>query len=330
MPDGGGAEESADREGATARGARQRARQAAKAPPAVPDTEATRLLKTINVRPEQLIELAEMSVAPIQAAIADGQAHEGIRDLAGWVVSLLRAHRDHGWTIQPPAPRPDSPEALRAAFARYAAEQESARREGLPEDEPWFPPPAPAPLDLPGALQRLWNEVQATLKAQTTRREFDTWIRRAALLGVAHGVATIVVPNATVKDAIERRFLGQLRDLLTMHVGEAIEVRVILNPHAPEASALAAAPRLVALDSLAATAGDAPAGTHPETAAPPSVESCPAWIAAERWVELPIMLRAALAGSELVDGEVRGRTPYLSTLLRTRYAREVDALIAAR
>ena len=41
------------------------------------------------------------------------------------------------------------------------------------------------------------------------------------------------------------------------------------------------------------------------------------------------MLRAALAGSTLVDGEVRGRTPYLSRLLHGRYAREVEKLIAS-
>jgi hypothetical protein len=42
------------------------------------------------------------------------------------------------------------------------------------------------------------------------------------------------------------------------------------------------------------------------------------------------MLRAALAGAALADGEVQGRTPYLSTLLRTRYAREVGDLISVR
>jgi hypothetical protein len=49
----------------------------------------------------------------------------------------------------------------------------------------------------------------------------------------------------------------------------------------------------------------------------------PAWIAAERWAALPVMLRAALAGAALIDGEVRGRVPYLTGLLSTRYAREV-------
>jgi hypothetical protein len=83
-------------------------------------------------------------------------------------------------------------------------------------------------------------------------------------------------------------------------------VRVILNPSAP------------------AEGGGAPAKGE---AGAPDTDGCPAWIAAERWAALPVMLRAALAGSELIDGAVRGRSPHLSGLLKTRYAREVSKLI---
>src|SRR5437868_1682101 len=103
---------------------------------AVPDTETARLLKTINVLPEQLIELAELPIAVVEAAIADGKARDGIRDLAGWVVKLLRTSRDYGWKIHPPQPRADSPEALHAAFARYAAQQEMEQRAGCDGEQP--------------------------------------------------------------------------------------------------------------------------------------------------------------------------------------------------
>src|SRR5262249_48649440 len=150
-----------------------------------------------------------------EAAIADGRAREGIRDLAGWVVSLLCAQRDYGWKIAPPAPRPDTPEALRAAFARYAAAQEAARHTEIDDAEhPWLPPP-PALLDLPGGLMRLWKEVQAALRLQVPRAEFESLLRRAQLHAVEGGVATIVVPNALVKDGLESRLLPQLRELLT-------------------------------------------------------------------------------------------------------------------
>src|SRR4029453_11981046 len=87
----------------------------------LPDTEAATALQAINVKPAQIAELAHMPLTTVETAIADGRARPGVRDLAGWVVSLLRAHRDYGWRIMPPTPAPDSPEALSEAFARYAA-----------------------------------------------------------------------------------------------------------------------------------------------------------------------------------------------------------------
>ena len=85
--------------------------------PVIPATEPAQLLRSINMLPAQVIELASLPIATIQAAIADGKARSGIRDLAGWVVKLLRAHRDYGWTINPPPAPADSPETLRMAFA---------------------------------------------------------------------------------------------------------------------------------------------------------------------------------------------------------------------
>lgn len=207
------------------------------------------------------------------------------------------------------------------AFARYAAQQEAARREGMPDEQPHFPPPAPALLSVLGAPIRLWNDVQAALKYQISRTEFNTWIRRAALTSLDHGTATIMVPSALVKQVIEERYLSMLRDLLRMYVGEALELRVILNPSAPAEIPSAAPSQVANTDPLAEAANGSPAQ--------PSTDTRPAWIAAERWAALPVMLRAALAGSALIDGEVRGRVPYLTGLLSTRYAREVDALIVA-
>jgi hypothetical protein len=91
-------------------------------------------LRTIEVRPAQQIELAGMALTVVEAAIADGRARQGIRDLAGWVVYLLRQRRDHGWAPPPPAesrrmegPRPDAPEVLGAYFAQLATEQGAGR-----------------------------------------------------------------------------------------------------------------------------------------------------------------------------------------------------------
>lgn len=287
----------------------------------VPDTEATRLLRTINVLPEQLLELAEMPIQTINAAIADGKARPGIRDLAGWVIKLLRTHRDYDWTITPPPPRPDSPDALREAFACYAVQQEAERHADLPDDQPWFPPPAPTMLNLPRDLTRLWNDVQTTLRLQLTRQEFNTWIRRAVLQNVNRGIATIAVPNATTKDGIERRYLAALRDLLTMHVGETVEVRVILNGAEMINSAESAAQQ----DHTCASVST-PSAT-PSTAADPARR--PDWISVERWAGLPTLLRAALIGSILVGGAVRAKSLHLDRLLRTRYSHDLVELIEA-
>ena len=89
-----------------------------------PDTEAAHLLQKLNVRPRQVAELADMPLHLVRAAIADGQARPYVRDLAGWVVAMLRDARDEGWGIAPPAaPAADvRAAALRASFARLRAE----------------------------------------------------------------------------------------------------------------------------------------------------------------------------------------------------------------
>jgi hypothetical protein len=64
------------------------------------------------------------------------------------MVSLLRTHRDYGWKITPPAPTPDSPEALSVAFARYTAEQAAEQRVAIDDNEPRCDdPPPPEPAD---------------------------------------------------------------------------------------------------------------------------------------------------------------------------------------
>jgi hypothetical protein len=55
-------------------------------------------------------------------------------------------------------------------------------------------------------------------------------------------------------------------------------------------------------------------------------EDRPAWISADHWERLPRMLRAALIGSTLDKGVVRGKTDYLTQLLQTRYATDIAAL----
>jgi hypothetical protein len=284
----------------------------------------------INILPEQVIELSHMPLATIQAAIRDGQSRPGIRDLAGWVVHLLRNARDHGWRVQPPPPRPDSPEALRAAWARYAAEQ--AAMDGSAPGHQAHKPletddrvtmlltadegAAVASVD----LDRLWKAALATIRLQTARQEFNVSFRGAVLHSIEDGIATIAVPGARTKETLENRYLGLLREILEDHVGCAIQVRIRLQGARIE-SDCAPGSRSTHAAAREQISADLPSPLVVEH------DSCPAWLELARWEALPRMLRAALIGSTMEDGVVHGKTDYLHGLLQSRYAAEVAALL---
>jgi hypothetical protein len=284
--------------------------------PILPTTDSAKLLAAMNVLPDQIAELADTPLAIVQEAIRDGQSRPQVRNLAGWVVKLLRTQRDQGWKIEPPTPDPQSPEALRAVFARYAAEQEAAHAERLDEDAALPPPVAPAPLTHASDRMEVWHEVLATLKLQIPRQEFTTCIQPATLHAIEEGIATIAVPNVRVKEAIEGRYRAPLRNLLTQYVGSVVTLQVILNG---------------AHDAPAAPVDNHtvrhPAVQHAPCTPDASPTNRPDWICAERWETLPAMLRAALIGSTVVDGHVHAASPYAVQLLHGRYAEAVTLLL---
>ena len=317
---GGGAE------AAVQRSARRRCSQEIEP---LPNTEAAAALQAINVKPAQIIELAHMPLVTVETAIADGRARPGIRDLAGWVVSLLRTHRDYGWKITPPAPAQDSPDDLRTAFACYAAELEAEQRAVLSDIERRFDdPPPPEPADSALNIVKLWNTVLATMQVQVSRSEFNTWIRLAILLSIENGIATVGAPNAFVKEGIENRYAGALREVFKMLVGFSIQLRFVIREQSVAA-------RLVGeVQELAVIPPDPPEEAAPTIAAdqevrPSAIDHRPGWISAAHWGSLPTMLRAALIGATLSDGAVQAISPHLTRLIKMRYAHEVAALIMA-
>ena len=81
-------------------------------------------------------------------------------------------------------------------------------------------------------IAKIWNTTLGSLQVQTSRQEFNTWLRRAVLLSIDDQTATITVPNAFLKEGIENRYAGSLRDQLSALVGEQVQVRVIVaNGH---------------------------------------------------------------------------------------------------
>ncbi len=77
-------------------------------------------------------------------------------------------------------------------------------------------------------LVKIWNTTLGTLQVQTSRNEFNTWLRRASLLSIENGVATIGAPSAFYKEGLENRYTGPLRDLITNLVGFPVQVRVVI------------------------------------------------------------------------------------------------------
>jgi hypothetical protein len=284
-----------------------RARSLQPAGALLPHTEAATMLQAINVKPPQIVELAHLPPATIANAIADGRARTGIRDLAGWVVSILRMHRDYGWKIAPPSPAPDSIEALRESFARYTASHEPDRHAVLGDTEcsPGAAP-SPAPVEPARDVVSLWRMVLATLRTQVSRAEYNTWLRGAILLSAEHSVATISAPSALVKAGLENRYAGALREAITALLGSPIQLRIVV--HGPGASA----------ETIGAT----------RNKSAPMDDQRPGWIDAARWSNLPAMLRAALLGSTVACGKLKAASPQLNRLIELRYAQAVAELIA--
>jgi chromosomal replication initiator protein len=82
-------------------------------------------------------------------------------------------------------------------------------------------------------LTKIWNSTLGTMQVQTSRHEFNTWLRRATLQSVDNGVATIGAPSAFFKEGLENRYIGPLRDLISNLVGFPVQVRVVIASPQP-------------------------------------------------------------------------------------------------
>src|SRR6266498_6034944 len=72
---------------------------------AQPETEAARLLLSINAFPSSIAELADLPAELVGRAIAFAESEPGIESIPGWVVEALRRNRDEGWPIPAPHTR---------------------------------------------------------------------------------------------------------------------------------------------------------------------------------------------------------------------------------
>lgn len=80
-------------------------------------------------------------------------------------------------------------------------------------------------------LAKVWSTALGTLQVQTSRQEFNTWLRVASLISIENGVATVGAPSTFYKEGLENRYIGQLRELISDLVGFPVQVRVVIVPH---------------------------------------------------------------------------------------------------
>jgi DNA replication protein DnaC len=87
-----------------------------------PENDTISLLRALGVRAAAAHELADAPAATVREAIATGRRQPGVRDLAGWVVSVLRDARGRGWqtvTAEAPAPAGAPPTDLAAQSVEH-------------------------------------------------------------------------------------------------------------------------------------------------------------------------------------------------------------------
>lgn len=204
------------------------------------DTPAAEALRAIHVLPAQIAELAQLPLGDVQAAIADARARPGVRDLAGWVVALLRNHREHGLALRPPACKADAPEALGAFFAQLAAQAaplagaDPALGCDLPPTAPdnggvgaAGPPGRQVGADAPAEAQ-IAGLVLGQLRMRLPHREWLDWGRRVLLARAAGGVLVLLAPSLAAKAALEASALAGLRAALGEALGAPVTLRVVL------------------------------------------------------------------------------------------------------
>src|SRR6476646_5665743 len=82
-------------------------------------------------------------------------------------------------------------------------------------------------------LTKIWNSTLGTMQVQTSRHEFNTWLRRATLQSVENGVATIGAPSAFFKEGLGNRNSNRLRDWPSNRGGVPLQVRVVIAAPQP-------------------------------------------------------------------------------------------------
>jgi chromosomal replication initiator protein len=80
-----------------------------------------------------------------------------------------------------------------------------------------------------------WLATLGQLQVQLNRATYDTWLRRAELLGYEDGRFVVTVPNAYARDWLDRHLLPALTETLCRIMQRSVEVQIIVwDPVEPE------------------------------------------------------------------------------------------------
>jgi chromosomal replication initiator protein len=77
-------------------------------------------------------------------------------------------------------------------------------------------------------LNQIWQAALGTIQMQTTRQEFDTWLRGTTLLALDGGTATVGTTSPFHKEGLENRYLVPVRRSLGDVVGYPVQVRIVI------------------------------------------------------------------------------------------------------
>ncbi|NTU83018.1 MAG: chromosomal replication initiator protein DnaA [Chloroflexales bacterium] len=77
-------------------------------------------------------------------------------------------------------------------------------------------------------LNQIWQAALGTIQMQTSRQEFDTWLRGTTLLALDGGTATVGTTSPFHKEGLENRYLAPVRRSLGDVVGYPVQVRIVI------------------------------------------------------------------------------------------------------
>jgi chromosomal replication initiator protein len=78
-------------------------------------------------------------------------------------------------------------------------------------------------------LNQIWQAALGTIQMQTSRQEFDTWLRGTTLIALESGTATVGTSSPFHKEGLENRYLAPVRRSLGDVVGYPVQVRIVIG-----------------------------------------------------------------------------------------------------